>query len=243
MILAAAHVASPFKLDPIALTLLGVALLPWLGVLLRSLRLPEGISSLELPWGIKITGADIGTQRRRREEEIRELSEGESSPEAFVERPSPPGSKPAVDAPALATAHLVAEELAFRKVEAELRVTIRRQRRLQPFKEGVVVDGFFVRDGVPTIVEVKYLTRPFVSRQTFARLFLDISEVKAHGGALRRVDSLELLVVAVADVAADDRERLEHSLARALEEAPCPRTLRVFGFQELRREFGVSEGA
>jgi hypothetical protein len=55
------HIATPFKLDNIALTLLGIALIPWLASVLRR---------AELPGGLKLEFQEIKAEQARQAREL-----------------------------------------------------------------------------------------------------------------------------------------------------------------------------
>lgn len=55
------HIATPFKLDSIALTLLGIALIPWLAFVLRR---------VDLPGGLKLEFQEIKAKQARQAREL-----------------------------------------------------------------------------------------------------------------------------------------------------------------------------
>lgn len=131
---------------------------------------------------------------------------------------------------------ILAEDLVFRELEAELGVPIRRHVRLNIPTGMVEVDGLAKVESDFVAIEVKYLGRNaaknFVRRLAEAKaIAFDLAHVKPN--------PVRLLVALVMDetLPGNLETRLRETYAANLETVPFQ--VRFFEFDDLRRKFGV----
>jgi len=128
----------------------------------------------------------------------------------------------------LRTALVLAEELAWRKLEAEFHLPVRRNVRL----DGMQLDGVIQTPILPTAVEIKYIRSSGsiirVSDQLLGRVI---------GIANHTRGRLQLLVVLVVDDLNEGWERREVAIGERLTQQGV--SYRIYDFNALKEEFGV----
>jgi hypothetical protein len=131
----------------------------------------------------------------------------------------------------LREAVVLAEELVFRKLEAEFHLPVRRHVKIS----GAEIDGL-IGTPVPTAVEIKYVQ----SSRNIARFsHLMVSQLLAMQ-VRTTLGPLKVLLVVVVDAQPEER----HLVDRMLERRVTSRGIeyRVYDFAALKEEFGVASG-
>ncbi len=128
---------------------------------------------------------------------------------------------------------VLAEEFAFRELEAEFGAPIKRQVAVLG---DLGVDGLFQDKGITTFVEIKFTSIPRLA-QVARRASDQLGRIKDK---MMKPASFILAIV----VDATTSEGLERELARTREHLmsmPFPIELRVYDFAELKKKYGVEE--
>jgi len=225
LLVASGHLLWPhLRIDGITVSLILVALLPWMTVLLKSLELP-GLFKVEF----HPQPADV--QRKRLAEEAKDEIDAGTTTAASTER------QPRL---ARVAAYLLAEELALRALnEDEFSGSIRRHVVVKG-RSDLAFDGVGVRNGIEVLIEVKFTRFLTIPDRVVSDLLARIRAVHQEHREHHSGGGMPLLLVIVAELADDDvavlRQSLEekYSAERRLE-------IRVLGMADLRRRYGVDQ--
>ncbi|MBI3021454.1 MAG: hypothetical protein HYY59_05605 [Candidatus Omnitrophica bacterium] len=134
--------------------------------------------------------------------------------------------------------YLLAEDLALRVLESELKAKISRQVVLKD-RHDLAFDGAIGTEHELLLIEVKYTSTSFIPSEIIAALHKRASTLAESLGVHSLGRAVNLLIVIVADMNEDDRLLLENSLSRHDRYQYQGVELRVYDFRALRRQFGV----
>ena len=171
-------------------------------------------------------------QKKRLEQEIREseaetIAEGDGKASA-VEKEGDRIFK----AVAVRQDWVMAEELAFREIEAEFSATV--QRNVAAGSDQGF-DGIFIHKGRLTVIEIKYVRRPQW------RLSVEAALEHIQRAAANIKPAQAFILVLVTEPIPPERRELELARVRErLASTSLPVELRVYDFAELKTKYGVA---
>lgn len=166
-------------------------------------------------------------------EERESESIGDSQEQVSTEEPRTTASFVAQHRRELRAAVMLAEDLAFREIAAELGQPAVRQVGIG---SNLQVDGVIRTPAKSIVVEVKYI-RPTMAPAAFTH---DVLARIALLAATLRSDRWRFLLAVVADgLSQAQRERLRKQLADRLNTSGVSADLRIFDFADLQNKFGV----
>lgn len=171
-------------------------------------------------------------QKQRLEEETKEITDDMQQAEGSRARSLELQKDGILDVVSNRHTYVLAEELAFREIENEFGVSVRRQVAIG---QDWGIDGVFTRGGKPVIVEIKYIRRPSPPRIPSIQIerFRTLMEST-------RLDPFFLLAIV-----ADGLDKNESDLERKRIEEAAKKTalridVRVYDFNILKRKYGIS---
>jgi hypothetical protein len=167
---------------------------------------------------------DPSEQRARLDAEVRELEKEESAL-------TPGGQADVLSSEAIRNSWVLAEELAFREIEAEFSVKIQRQVAVGVRDFGV--DGVFLRNGRINIVEIKF------TRQSSIRHVIRHAVEQLSAFAADSKSPLQFLLVLVVDTPEGVSPSLVEQAKQHLSKDGISIDLRVFEFDHLKEKYGV----
>jgi hypothetical protein len=134
----------------------------------------------------------------------------------------------------LFSAYIVAEDLAFRRIQHEQNAPVIRHAQIgkTPF------DGLIIKRDLVICVEVVFLVRPEIRPERVSSMLKKSAAVNRHFRSERIERGIRLLIVLVTQISQSDNERLRRILGRDLfAETSVDIDIRVLDFEELQRSF------
>jgi hypothetical protein len=131
-------------------------------------------------------------------------------------------------------AYVLAEDLAFREIEREFSVYVRRQVAIG---QDYGVDGVFQYQGKSIAVEIKYSKHPQHMRTIMGR---EIERFSQFAQSVKNNAVFLLIIVADGWTSEQRKNELEILIIMA-RETNLPIKLRIFDFDELKAKYGIAE--
>lgn len=134
----------------------------------------------------------------------------------------------------LFSAYIVAEDLAFRRIQQEQNAPVIRHAQIgkTPF------DGLIIKRDSVVCIEVGFLVRPEIRQERISSMLKKSAAVKRHFRSERIDRSISLLIVLVTQLSDPDAARLRSMLGKdRFAETAVDIDIRVLDFEELQRAF------
>lgn len=137
--------------------------------------------------------------------------------------------------------YLLSEDLAFRELNAEFDVPVRRHLKFEGTGKIALLDGVLFRPGNPIVVEVKTL-RSHQRAEAVVRAAIDFfSAFHGTGAGDRFAARFEyLLVLVTLGIDDEEKDKIAERAQKLLDEAPLPAQLRLYDYELLLERYGVN---
>jgi hypothetical protein len=184
----------------------------------------------------------VADQRRRLEEEVAQLEEPRAEPPSIPPHEPKTALSSGPSRAALRSAVVVAEDLALRVLESELKATITRRAVLGRGPQAPGFDGVaLLKDNSFVGVEVR-LVRPKSAGNVLDRLALQMTEYLQRIRERSPSIKFSLIVAIVSDGRVVNlAERAQAALAPVSTATGIPVELRLFELADLQRRFGLGD--
>lgn len=170
---------------------------------------------------------------REREIEAASQLEAPPIPLAHTAAVAPPDTGRGL--PDLRAAYTRAEDLVFQHLEKEYTGKLTREVKVHGTGDYGIFDGVLTRDSGITLIEVKFTRSAFmpgmVWREVLYRALIAAQKAKQLSPPI----DIDLLIVIVADVSPEDRERLSQRVSKQIKDAPIPVQVRFYTTKELEQ--------
>ena len=133
----------------------------------------------------------------------------------------------------LRAAYILAEDLALRKIEQEMKLPLKRHIRVGDAE----FDAVFISRAALTFVEVAFQVKPKFSQEKIDLILEKLNKVKKSFYHIRKSSKFKLMMAVVTQLDVEGESDLRSSLARQFEETPVDVDIRFFDFEELQRIF------
>ena len=193
---------------------IGLGVSTWL-VLRHSRKLSVGAKDELLPW--QMMPPEV--QRRKLNSEVAELA-------AILKIPSTQLSD-------LRSAHIVAEDLALRKVEQETKVSLMRHVEI----EAAEFDAVFINREVITFVETAFLVVPDIPQKKIDAILKKLVYVKKLFAKIRPDSKLKLLLLLITQIEEDEEAKLRAALKTKFTNTPIDVIINPLDFEGLQEIF------
>lgn len=137
----------------------------------------------------------------------------------------------------LRAAYILAEDLALRKIEQEMKLPLKRHIRVGDAE----FDAVFISRAALTFVEVAFLVTPEFSQEKVDFIFEKLGKVKKSFFHIRKSSKFKLMLAVVTQIDVEGESDLRSSLARQFSETPVDVDIRFFDFEELQKIFTEEE--
>lgn len=133
----------------------------------------------------------------------------------------------------LRAAYILAEDLALRKIEQEMKLPLKRHIRVGDAE----FDAVFISRAALTFVEVAFLVSSKFQQAKIDLILEKLDKVKKSFFHIRKNSKFKLMLAVVTQLDVEGASDLRSSLARQFEETPVDVDIRFFDFEELQRIF------
>jgi len=182
----------------------------------------------------------VESQRKRIESEIRDMEEGQETEADRVDKTVSKESTKLLSRQELRPKYFLAEDLVFRKLESEFGVQIRRNSILGVGAATIELDGVFSKNERINIIEVKFLHGRYISMVGIERFLLQLVSYKIELKAkMIPLGAFSVLLAIVAEIPKSEQHNLYHRIKRTADRYDLPVKIRLFDFDELKKEFGI----
>jgi len=134
--------------------------------------------------------------------------------------------------------YLVAEDLALRQLEAELRQPIAKQVEVLTGNTRIVFDGLIQNHQEITGIEVKFISRPNASIDMIRSALFRFVDLYSRVKLTDKDTSFKFILVLVTDFSGEELERFKTRIVEHISDV-VPLEWRFYSFADLKRRFGV----
>lgn len=133
----------------------------------------------------------------------------------------------------LRAAYILAEDLALRKIEQEMKLPLKRHIRIGDAE----FDAVFISRAALTFVEAAFLVTSKYPQEKIDLILEKLGKVKKSFFHIRKNSKFKLLLAVVTQLDVEGESDLRSSLAQQFNETPVDVDIRFFDFEELQRIF------
>lgn len=139
-----------------------------------------------------------------------------------------------------ASKYLLAEDLALRQLETELRTPIVKQIEIIADNFRLMCDGL-IRDGQKlTIVEVKYVSKPMFATDMVQSVLFRFIDLTTRVKLSNKDATLGFIFVFVTEFSGEELERFKSRILGRLNTTAIPLEWRFYSIEELKERFGIT---